>query len=82
MQSNVEIRTEKRGSENMSYTDDPVADAARYDAEQQAELDRLPKCVYCEEPIQDDSYFDINDEPCCYDCLIEYHRKWTDDYIR
>lgn len=37
----------------MSWTDDPVADFDRYDAEQQ--LDSLPVCECCGEPIQQET---------------------------
>lgn len=53
----------------------------RYEAEQQRQLDKLPKCSCCGEPIQDDFCFEINDELICEDCLNTYHRKSTDDYI-
>lgn len=53
----------------------------QYDAEQQRKLDKLPVCVECDEHIQDDEYYEINGEPVCWGCLIENHRKWTEDYI-
>ncbi len=65
----------------MYYTDDPAADYLRYDAEQQAELDKLPKCAYCDEPIMTDECYEINDELICEECLIQEHRKWTEDYV-
>lgn len=63
------------------YTNDPVADFLRHDKELQRELDKRPRCAYCNEPIQDDAYYDINGECVCEDCLIEHHRKWVDDYV-
>ena len=60
---------------------DPVADYAAYDAHQQSELDKLPRCSYCDEPIQDDFYYEINDELICPECLEQHHRKWVDDYV-
>ena len=65
----------------MAWSDDPLLDFARYDAEQQRELDRLPVCVECDEPIQDDVYFEINGECLCERCLIENHRKAVEDYV-
>lgn len=62
-------------------TDDPFADFDRWDAEQQARLDKLPICAECGEPIQTDEYYEINDEPVCPECLKDNHRKWVDDYI-
>lgn len=65
----------------MYRTDDPLADFHRWDAEQQRELDKLPKCAYCDEPIQDEYCYDINDELVCNVCMEEHHRKRTEDYI-
>lgn len=64
----------------MSWTNDPVADAARHDAQQAAELDKLPKCDDCGEPIQDDNFYLIMGCKFCPDCL-EKCKKWTEDYI-
>ena len=59
----------------MIFTDDPIADFERHDAEQQAELDKLPRCSICDVPIQDDYYYEINDECICEDCLNDNFRK-------
>ena len=64
----------------MIFTDDPIADFGRYDAEQQEKLDRLPVCDYCEEPIQDDYYYEIDNECICEECLNDNFRKSNDDY--
>ena len=56
-------------------TDDPIADFNRWDAEQQAKLDKLPKCAECGEPIQDDYCYEFNDSYLCEECLNENHRK-------
>lgn len=71
----------KEGMIEMIWTDNPVADADRYDAEQQAELDRLPKCSYCNEPIQEEKLFDIEGELYCEEHAFELFRKDTEDYI-
>ena len=52
----------------------------QHDAEQQEQLDKLPLCSICDERIQDDYYFEINDECICECCLIEYFRKDIEDY--
>lgn len=65
----------------MFYSDNPAADFLSYDAECYAEESKLPKCSCCGEPIQDDYYFEINDEIICESCLIDNHRKRTEDYI-
>ena len=64
----------------MMWTDDPVFDAERYMAEQEAKLDKLPKCADCGEPIQDDHFYMICDEPICPDCLDSNYRRETEDY--
>lgn len=64
----------------MTFTDDPIADFERYDAEQQAELDKLPVCEYCGEHIQSDYYFEIEGVIICEDCLNDNFRKDIEDY--
>ncbi len=64
----------------MIFTDDPVADFERYDAEQQEKLDRLPVCDYCDEHIQDDYYYELDNECICEECLNEHFRKHVEDY--
>lgn len=63
------------------YTDDPVADAEHYAAEQDRQLEKLPVCDYCGEPIQDEFFFLIDDEPICKSCLIHNFRKRVEDYV-
>lgn len=63
------------------WTDDPIADFERYDAEQQAQLDKLPVCTYCDEPVQDDFYYEINGEVICETCLDRFFRKSVEDYV-
>ena len=62
-------------------TDDPIADAARYDADCERELRKRPKCVYCRRHIQDDFLFDIDGVLSCEDCTKERFRKPVEDYI-
>lgn len=64
----------------MRRTDDPLADFAAYDDEQQEWLRKRPVCVDCGEHIQDDCFFLINDEAICPGCLVNNYRKYTDDY--
>lgn len=63
------------------YTDDPIADFARYDFQQQQELDRLPRCSCCDEPITDEYCYMVNDEPVCEDCMNKHFRVSVDDLI-
>lgn len=64
----------------MTFTNDPVADAERYYAEQESKLDNVTICEYCDEHIQDNYYFEINGECICEECLNEHYRKDVDDY--
>lgn len=62
-------------------TNDPLADFLRHDAQQAAELDKLPKCDYCGKPIQDEKLYELKDGcKVCPGC-IEECEKWTEDYI-
>ena len=65
----------------MIRTDDPIRDYMAYDSEQEARRDRLPVCAYCDNPIEDDHYFLINDEVICSECLESYFRRDVEDYI-
>lgn len=64
----------------MFWSDDPHRDFDRYEAHQQRQLDRLPKCSECDEPIQDERLIEFNGEIICPRCLKENHVKWTEDY--
>lgn len=63
----------------MYRTDDPIADYERYEADQEAKLDKLPKCDICGEPIQEDYLYCIYGDIFCEDCLKEHFRKRTED---
>lgn len=65
----------------MCWTDDPVADYDRYDAEQARDMCKLPVCSDCGEPVQDDHYYLINDEVICPDCMEAGYRREIEDYI-
>lgn len=62
-------------------TDNPISDFNRWDAEQESWLAERPVCADCDEPIQDDHYFDINGEAICPDCMEGNYRKEIGDYI-
>lgn len=59
------------------YTDDPLADYAAYEAEEQAALARLPECDNCGLPITDGHYYNIDGRAMCLCCLEEY-KVYTD----
>lgn len=65
----------------MFLTGDPLADFDRWDKEQQAALDKLPKCAECDEPIQTDECYEINDEYICPECLENNHKHWVEDLV-
>lgn len=65
----------------MYYTDDPLADFARKDADDAAWLQSLPKCAECGEPIQQDFCYEMEGKVICEQCLNENHRKMVDDFI-
>ena len=64
----------------MPYTDDPVEDFARHDAEQYRRLRERPVCADCDEPVQG-HYYDINDEVICPDCMEGNYRRESEDFI-
>lgn len=51
-------------------------------AEQERELDKLPECSECGEKIQSEECYEFNDELICPDCLKNYHRKYTEDFMK
>lgn len=59
----------------MMWSDNPVADYERYSAEQERRLDKLPRCSCCDEPIQDDFAYYINDEWICDECMDRDFRR-------
>lgn len=65
----------------MPWTDDPLFDFMLHDARQQRELDRLPLCADCDDPVQADYFYLINDECICPDCLDAGYRKAVEDYV-
>ena len=65
----------------MFLTDDPVADFDRWDAEQQDELEKLPNCCGCGEPIQDDDLFDIDGDLYCEECMEAHFKRPVENYI-
>lgn len=59
----------------MILTDDPLMDFARHDREQAKRLKQLPECDYCNDPIEDDFYYEINGDVICEYCLDRFFRK-------
>lgn len=53
-----------------------------YEQAQEALLDKLPECERCGKLIQDDYYFEIDNEIICEDCLNSRYRKNTEDFAK
>lgn len=63
------------------WTDNPILDYERYADEQQEALERCPICEICGEYIQDEHYYEINDEAVCQECLDNEYKRRTEDYM-
>ena len=63
------------------YTDDAERDFARQDMEQARREARLPVCEKCKKRINDDDYYEIDDEILCEDCMKEKYKRSTEDYV-
>lgn len=58
------------------YTDDPVADAAAYDAELARLEKEVPVCCKCHKPVMDDFYYELDEERIvCAECLDKHFKK-------
>ena len=64
----------------MPWTDDPVADFHRHDAEQEKRMAKLPLCDCCGNRVTDETYYDIEGKILCEECLTDKYRKWVDDF--
>ena len=58
----------------MCYIPDALDMWEAHDAEQEAELKKLPICCECEKPIQQETAVYINDDFICDSCLDSYRR--------
>lgn len=65
----------------MTYIPDAYDQWKAHEAEQQAQLDKLPRCSECENPIQTEYCFEVNDELICPHCMMENHRKAVEDIV-
>ena len=65
----------------MYRTDNPIHDFMMHDIEQAEWLEKLPVCVYCNNEIQDECYYDFDGEAVCEECLNKHFRRWTEDYV-
>lgn len=62
------------------YSNDPLADFHAHDNEQEARLDKLPKCAECGEPIQQEFAVRIKGEWFCDRCLDANREECCPDY--
>lgn len=65
----------------MRYSDEPVLDAMRHDAEQEEKLNRLPLCECCGEPIQQEKAMYYCDQWCCEDCEDTFWLSIREDFL-
>lgn len=56
----------------MIWTDDPVRDFERYDAEQEAWLRARPTCDACKNHIQEEYYYELEGIRRCGDCMQKF----------
>lgn len=62
-------------------SDDPLRDFDRYDALMADKEAKLPQCEKCGEPIDDDVYFEIDNEILCEKCMHEMYARSTEDFL-
>lgn len=63
------------------WSNDPVTDAERYDDEMRRRLERHPRCHWCNEFIQDETYYDIDGEIFCECCCHDLFLVRTEDFV-
>lgn len=61
------------------WTDNPLADFDRHEAEYQKWLESRPKCSICDEHIQEDHFYLIDGNMICPVCLNENFKVEIDD---
>lgn len=66
----------------MFYSDDPVRDFDRYDMAMAQKEAKLPQCEKCGKHIHDDTFFEIDNEILCEDCMRDLYERSTDDWLR
>lgn len=65
----------------MSYIPDNYDRWTSHEAEQEAELEKLPTCRSCGEPIQTEYCYGSNGRYICEHCLNAYYRIPVEDLI-
>lgn len=59
----------------MAWTDDPVRDFERYDAEQAEKMRSFPTCSICGEVVYDDYITDLYGDIICNSCLEDFREE-------
>ena len=54
------------------YSCDPET---AYEAEVAQAEKEVPVCTYCNRPVAEDFYYELNDEVICAECLEQHFRK-------
>ena len=65
----------------MIFTDDPIRDFHRHDAEQEEALEKLPVCECCGKPIQQEKAVYYNYQWCCEDCEFDFWHDIRHDFL-
>ena len=65
----------------MLFTDDPLKDFERHEAEQEKQLMKLPICSCCGEPIQQEKAIYYNDQWCCENCEYDFWYDIREDFL-
>ena len=53
----------------------------RYDAEREAQLQRLPICEKCKNPIQQEKAVYYNDQWICEECESDFWKDIREDFL-
>jgi formylmethanofuran dehydrogenase subunit E len=53
----------------------------RHQAEQDRGEKEFPTCCECGSTIYEEFCYEYNDEPICFDCLYENHRRLTESFM-
>ena len=54
---------------------DPLDDHRAYEAELARLEKQVPVCCYCNRPVMEDFYYELNDEVYCADCLDKHFKR-------
>lgn len=64
----------------MYFSDDPIRDFERWDADREARLARYPVCFFCGCHCQGEKAYLIQDKWICEDCMHDFS-VYLDDYL-